>query len=198
MAYPAVPRVRRPLVLADLLPGAVARDVALVVGSAIFVGLAAQLSVPVPGTPVPVTGQTFAVLLSGAALGWRRGLAGMALYLVAGAAGVPWFAHHSSGTGAPSFGYIVGFLLAAAVVGALARRGGDRTPLRTVGTMAVGTLLIYAVGLPWLMQSLHVGLAKGFALGVRPFLVGDAIKVALAAGLLPAAWRLVDRTGRRR
>lgn len=193
MAYPAVPHARRPLVLADLLPGALTRDVALVVGSAIFVGLAAQLSVPVPGTPVPVTGQTFAVLLSGAALGWR-GLAGMALYLVAGAAGVPWFAGHSSGTGAPSFGYIVGFLLAAAVVGALARRGGDRTPLRTVGTMAIGTVLIYAIGLPWLMHSVHVGLTKGFALGVRPFLVGDAIKVVLAAGLLPAAWRTVDRT----
>jgi len=185
--------VRRPLVLGDLLPGSLVRDVALVLGGAAFVGLAAQVSIPLPGTPVPVTGQTFAVLLAGAALGWQRALPAMALYLVAGAAGVPWFAEHSSGTAAPSLGYVIGFLLSATVVGALAARGGDRTPVRTVLTMLVGTLLIYAVGVPYLASDLGVGLGRAVELGVRPFLVGDALKVLLAAGLLPAAWRLTRR-----
>ncbi len=187
--------LRRPLVLADLIPAARARDAVLVVGGAALVGLAAQVSVPIPGTPVPVTGQTFAVLLVGAALGWRRAAASMLLYLAAGAAGVPWYAGHSSGFGGPSFGYVVGFVLAASVVGFLASRGGDRTPVRTVGTMVVGTLLIYAVGVPWLMASLGVGLATALHLGVTPFLLGDAAKVLLAAGLLPAAWRLVRSRG---
>lgn len=192
MATVSMP-ARRPLVLADLLPGAVVRDVVLVLAGAVFVGLSAQLSIPLPGTPVPVTGQTFAVLLTGAALGWRRALPSMALYVAAGAVGLPWFAEHSSGTGAPSFGYVLGFVLAAPVVGALAARGGDRTPVRTVLTMGGGTLLIYAVGVPYLVQDLGISLGEGFALGVRPFLLGDAFKVVLAAGLLPAAWRLTRR-----
>ena len=187
------PTAPRPLVLADLVPGAIARDVALVVGSAAFVGLAAQVSFPLPGTPVPVTGQTFAVLLAGAALGWQRALPSMALYLLAGGLGLPWFAGGSSGWGGASFGYIIGFVLAGTVVGWLAARGGDRTPVRTVLTMTLGTLLIYAVGVPYLMADLGVGFATAFDLGVQPFLVGDALKVALAAGLLPAAWLLTRR-----
>jgi biotin transport system substrate-specific component len=183
--------LRRPLVLADLIPAARARDAALVVAGAGLVGLAAQISVPIPGTPVPVTGQTFAALLVGAALGWRRAGASLLLYLLAGAVGVPWYAGHQSGFGGASFGYIVGFVLAASVVGYLASRGGDRTPLRTVGTMLVGTALIYAVGVPWLMASLGVGLGTAVHLGVTPFLLGDGAKVLLAAGLLPATWRLV-------
>lgn len=195
MTTAAVPdrRPARPLVLSDLLPGTLVRDIALVLGGAAFVGLSAQLSIPLPGTPVPVTGQTFAVLLAGAVLGWRRALPSMALYLIAGMAGVPWFASHSSGTGSASLGYVIGFLLAGTVVGTLAARGGDRTPLRTVLTMALGTVLIYAVGVPYLMADLHLGLPSALRLGVRPFLPGDALKVALAAGLLPAAWRLARR-----
>lgn len=184
----------RPFVLADLVPRHAVRDVALVVAGAAFVGLAAQVSFHVPGTPVPVTGQTFAVLLGGAALGWWRALASTVLYLAAGAAGLPWYAAHGSGWGGPAFGYIVGFVVAATVVGWLAGRGGDRTPLRTVATMTLGTLLIYAVGVSWLAVSLDVGPGKAVALGMRPFLAGDALKVALAAGLLPAAWRLTGRT----
>lgn len=190
---PALGRPARPLVLGDLLPGARVRDAALVLGGAGLVGLAAQVSFPIPGTPVPVTGQTFAVLLAGAALGWRRGLPAMALYLVAGTAGVPWFAGASSGWSAPSFGYIIGFVLAGTVVGWLAGRGGDRTPVRTVLTMALGTLLIYAVGVPYLMADLGIGLGKALDLGVQPFLVGDGLKVLLAAGVLPAAWRVTRR-----
>jgi biotin transport system substrate-specific component len=185
--------VARPAVLGDLVPGRLVRDVALVVGAAAFVGVAAQISVPVPGTPVPVSGQTFAVLLSGAALGLNRSVIAMALYAVVGVLGMPWFAQGASGWHLASFGYVLGFVLAGAAVGALAARGADRSPLRTVATMTLGTLLIYAVGVPWLMGMTHSGFGAALSMGVRPFLVGDAIKVLLAAGLLPGAWRLVRR-----
>jgi len=181
---------RRPAVLGDLLPGALVRDAALVIGAAAFVGVFAQIAVPLPGTPVPVTGQTFAVLLSGAALGFGRAGLAMLVYLLAGIAGVPWFTDGASGTSMPSLGYIIGFVVAAAAVGALARRGGDRTPLRTAATMLAGTLIIYAVGVPYLMAALDVGLGRAIDLGVTPFLAGDALKVLLAAGLLPVAWKL--------
>jgi biotin transport system substrate-specific component len=191
----AVPRPGR-AVLADLLPGEQVRDALLVVGYAALTGVAAQLSIVLPFTPVPITGQTFAVLLGAAALGWRRAALGMGLYLAAGLAGVPWFAEGRGGVEAltvPSFGYVVGFLVAAAVVGWLAGRGQDRTPARTVLTMVAGNLLVYAFGLPWLMASLDVGLAEGMELGVTPFLAGDALKILVAAGLLPGAWSLAGR-----
>ena len=98
---------------------------------------------------------------------------------------------------APSFGYLLGFVAAAALVGRLAERGWDRTPPRTVLTMVLGNLVVYALGLPWLMAVVGVGLAKGLELGVTPFLAGDALKVLLAAGLLPGAWALVGREGPR-
>jgi biotin transport system substrate-specific component len=187
------------LVLADLLPGERLRDLALVVGYAAFTGLAAQLSVKLGFTPVPITGQTFAVLLGGAALGWRRALAGMLLYLTAGLTPwVPWFARHSGGTAMlkdPTFGYLVGFVVAAAVVGRLAGRGLDRTPPRTMLTMVAGNLIIYAFGLPWLMVDLQASLAQGLHWGVTPFLGGDALKILLAAGLLPGAWKLAGGFG---
>lgn len=192
-AIPAIP-ARRPSVLADLLGGTAVRTVVLVVSGALFVGLAAQVSVPVPGSPVPITGQTFAVLLGGAALGWRRALASMTLYLVAGVCGVPWFTGHEAGWTIPALGYVVGFVLAGPVVGALAGRGGDRTPLRTAGTMALGSALIYLVGVPYLMVDAHLSLHAGFVEGVRPFLVGDTLKLVAAAALLPGAWALVKRS----
>lgn len=190
-SYAATPA--RPAVLSDLVAPTWVREVVLVLAGAGLVGIAAQLSFPIPGTPVPVTGQTFAVLLTGAALGARRAILSLALYLAAGAAGMPWFADGRSGTGFPSFGYIVGFIAAAGLVGWLAGRGWDRTPLRTVVTMAVGTLVIYAVGVPWLALALDVSLAEAVRLGARPFLVGDALKIALAAGVLPLAWLGVRR-----
>ncbi|WP_131740132.1 biotin transporter BioY [Actinomadura roseirufa] len=188
---PAAPR--HPAVLGDLLPGSLARDAALVAGAAALVGAAAQLSLPLPGTPVPVTGQTFAVLLAGAALGFGRAGLGMVVYLLAGMAGVPWFTDGASGTSAPSLGYVIGFVVAAAVVGRLAERGGDRTPARTVATMLLGTAIMYAAGVPYLMASLHVSLGRAIDLGLTPFLAGDALKVALAAALLPAAWKLTGK-----
>lgn len=181
-----------PRTLADVIPGGLARSVALVIGGACFVGLSAQLFIPLPFTPVPISLQTFSVLLTAAVLGSRRGLASMALYAVAGMAGVPWFAKHHSGWSFASFGYIVGFVLAALVVGRLAERGGDRTPLRAAGVMAMGNLVIYAAGVPGLMLFTGMSFTKALALGVLPFLIGDAVKIAVAAGLLPATWKLVN------
>ncbi|MEU5834199.1 biotin transporter BioY [Streptomyces diacarni] len=187
-------------VLADLLPASSAararvRDAALVVGGAALTGIAAQIALPIPGSPVPVTGQTFAALLVGAGLGAGRGFLALALYAVAGVAGMPWFAEASSGAGLPTLGYVMGMLLASVAVGTLARRGGDRGALRTAGTMAVGLALIYAVGVPYLALSTGMSLGEAVAAGLVPFLIGDALKAALAMGALPAAWKLAGRKG---
>ncbi|MER6631968.1 biotin transporter BioY [Streptomyces sp. NPDC000987] len=179
-------------VLADLLPASRVRDAALVLGGAALTGLAAQIAVPVPGSPVPVTGQTFAALLVGTTLGARRGFLSLALYALAGLAGVPWFAEGSSGV-AVSFGYILGMMLASTVVGALARRGADRSALRMAGTMLLGEAVIYAVGVPYLAAAAHLSAGAAIAAGLTPFLIGDALKAALAMGLLPTAWKLVKR-----
>jgi len=187
----------RPLVLADLVPGALIRDVALVLGAAALTGVAAQIAVPLPFTPVPLSLQTLTVLLAGAALGPIRGGMSMLLYLIAGMAGVPWFSEQRSGFDFPSFGYIVGFVLAAALVGWLARRGLDRSVPGTVGIMVLGNLVIYALGVPYLASSIDVDLVTALELGAVPFLIGDGLKIALAAGLLPAAWWLAGtRRGR--
>ena len=177
------------LVLADLLPGALARDALLVVGGAGLTGLAAQVSIVTPLSPVPFTLQTLTVLVTGAALGTVRGVLSMLLYLLAGMAGVPWFAGHTHGVGGPAFGYLIGFVLAAGLVGALARRGADRHVVSTVLLMAAGSVVIYAVGTVWLARDLDLGVAKAFDLGVRPFLATDAIKLGIAALAFPAAWR---------
>ncbi|MFK8909711.1 biotin transporter BioY [Streptomyces sp. YS-3] len=191
---PAAPRTGGTgKVLADLLPGARTRDAVLVLGGAALTGLAAQIAVPVPGSPVPVTGQTFAALLVGTSLGARRGFLSLGLYALIGMAGMPWFAGGTSGAGGASFGYVLGMLLASTVVGALARRGGDRSVLRTAGTMVLGSAIIYAVGVPYLAASADVSLTRAVALGLTPFLLGDALKAALAMGALPTAWKFVGR-----
>ncbi|WP_416980840.1 biotin transporter BioY [Streptomyces sp. T028] len=179
-------------VLADLLPASRVRDVALVLGGAALTGLAAQISVPVPGSPVPVTGQTFAALLVGTSLGARRGVSALVLYALAGLAGVPWFAGGASGLSV-SFGYILGMILASAAVGALARRGADRTVWRTAGAMLIGEAIIYAVGVPYLAYAADLPLSTAVSVGLTPFLIGDAVKALLAMGLLPAAWKFADR-----
>jgi biotin transport system substrate-specific component len=188
----ALPRPR-PLVLADLVPGTLARDLALVVGGAAFVGALAQLAVHLPGTPVPITGQTLGVLLVGTAFGMRRAAATIALYAVAGVLGVPWFAGHGSGWSGASFGYVVGFFLAATLCGFLAERGADRTVLRSIPVMLAGEVVIYGVGMAWLAVAAHLTLGQTISEGLTPFLLGDAVKAALAAGLLPAAWALTGR-----
>ena len=180
-------------VLADLLPASRVRDVALVLGGAVLTGLAAQLSVPVPGSPVPVTGQTFAALLVGTTLGAGRGFLSLALYALAGVVGVPWFAGGGSGAAGVSFGYVLGMVLASAVVGALARRGADRSVLRTAGTMILGEAVIYAVGVPYLAYAAGMSASAAIAAGLTPFLLGDALKAALAMGALPTAWKFAGR-----
>jgi biotin transport system substrate-specific component len=182
-----------PRTLGDVVPGGLVRNAALVVGGTLFVALSALVQIPLPFTPVPLSLQTFAVLLTGAALGSRRGVLSMALYLVAGVAGVPWFAGGASGAAAPSFGYVLGMLLASTVVGALARRGADRSVLRTAGAMLLGEAIVYAVGVPYLALATGMSANAAIAAGLTPFLIGDALKAALAMGLLPTAWKLVKR-----
>jgi biotin transport system substrate-specific component len=179
-----------PRTLADVIPGGLVRSIVLVAGGAIFVGLTAQVVIPLGFTPVPLTLQTLSVLLVGAALGSTRGLASMGLYLVAGLAGVPWFQGWSTGV-TPTIGYVVGFVAAAWLVGLLAERRGDRTPLRAAGLMVLGNVVIYLFGVAGLLLTTPYDAATAIGKGVVPFLLGDAIKIVAAAALLPAAWKLV-------
>jgi len=178
-------------VLADILPGSLVRDAQLVIASAGFVGLMAQISIHLSFTPVPITGQTLAVLLSSTALGWRRGLAAMSLYALAGVLGLPWFAGGQSGYAGAAFGYIVGFVACSAVCGWLAERGADRRLRWSIPAMFLGEVVMYAIGVTWLGVDLHVSASQAIALGLTPFIWGDVIKAAIAALLLPGAWRLV-------
>ena len=193
--------VAQPAVLADVwtdrAEGAqsLARQAILVLGGAAFVGLAAQVAIPLPFTPVPLTLQTFAVLLAGAALGSLRGVMAMSLYAVAGVAGVPWFAEGSSGFAMASFGYILGFIAAAGIVGRVAEHGATLTVWRTAGLMVLGNLVIYAVGVTWLKYAIDATWATALQLGVAPFLIGDVVKIALAAGLLPLTWAGLRKAG---
>jgi biotin transport system substrate-specific component len=181
--------------------GALVADATLVVVGVALIGLSAQVSIPLPNTPVPLTGQTFAVLLVGASYGATRGVATLAAYLVVGGLGFAVFAGHASGwdvlrLSSATGGYLVGMLVASGLVGYLADRGWTRKPLWSLVAMVAGNVVIYAFGLAWLMHALDLTFAQGWAAGVRPFLPGDAIKILLAAGLLPAAWKLVDAVRR--
>lgn len=189
--HPAVP------VLADLVPGARVRDVVLTLIGTAFITVAGYIVIPLPFTPVPISLATFAVLLTGATLGPLRGVASAGLYLAFGLVGVPLFANGASGWAFSSFGYILGYVVAALLVGALARRRSDRSVWSTLGLAAIGSLTIYAFGVPWLAAFLGIDLATAFTLGVLPFLIGDAVKIVAMAGLLPATWRIVDRAGER-
>jgi biotin transport system substrate-specific component len=171
-------------------------DLALVVAGAIVIALSAQVAIPLPFTPVPITGQTFSVLLVGASLGTLRGGAGAALYVVAGALGAPVYADGAHGwavlTGATG-GYLLAFPLAAALTGRLAERGWDRRFSSALGAMLCGNVVVYLLGLPWLAASLGADLERTLELGLYPFVPGDVLKLYLAAALLPAAWRVVGR-----
>jgi biotin transport system substrate-specific component len=188
----------RPLTLGD----AALRDrsfievAALVCSGAGLIALAAQLSVALPFTPVPITGQTFAVLLVGAGLGALRGGASAFLYLALGATNAPVFAHGASGiaviTGA-SGGYLVSFPIAAAFAGWLSEKNWDRSLGSAIGAMLTANLLIYGIGVPWLALSLHTTFRHALELGLYPFVPGDILKLYLAAATLPAAWHLIGR-----
>jgi len=186
--------VSRRIVLADLIPGAWVRDASLVAGGAGLTGLAAQISIHTSLSPVPFTLQTVAALLVGATLGSARGLLSMALYLVAGGLGLPWFASHSHGWGGTSFGYIVGFVVAAAATGWLAERRADRHVLTTILMMIVGNLIIYVIGVSWLLHQVpSFSVGQGLHYGMVVFLASDAAKTIAAALLLPAIWKVVKR-----
>jgi biotin transport system substrate-specific component len=172
-------------VLADRIPGARVRDLVLTAGFTLAIALGAQVAIPLPFTPVPVTGQTFVVLLGAAALGAGRATVGAAAYGLIGLIGVPWFAV-SSGA---SLGYVAGFVVAAWLVGAAARRGWVTSVGRTAVVMVGANLAIYALGVPVLALVLGVGPTQALVLGVVPFLLGDLIKIAAATALLPAVTR---------
>ena len=176
--------------------GSRVRHVALIAVGAALIYLCARISIPVPGSAVPITGQTFGVLLVGGALGFRRGLASIGLYVLIGLIGLPFFAENQGGVavilGARG-GYIVGFLLAGSIVGRLAELGWDRNIVGALGAMAIGNVVIYLIGVPWYMAVANLDLATGIAKGLTPFLLGDAIKLILAAAAFPVAWWVVGR-----
>ena len=197
-SLPARGPARTP-VLADVLPGARVRDAALVTGAALLTALLAQVSIPVAGSPVPITGQTLAVVLTAAALGPVRGLAGQALYLLLGAVGLPFYSDASGGfhvlTGATG-GYLLGFLPAAYLIGLAARQGRDRRITRALPLFALGQLVIFAVGGPWLAFVAHLDAAEAISEGFTPFVAGGIVKAVLAGIALPGAWWLVRKADR--
>lgn len=191
---------------AAVLPRSGAVSAALVTGFALFTALMAQISIPLGFTPVPITGQTFAVLLSGAALGSRLGPASQLVYWAMGAVGLPFYAGGCAADGAQwplcsgggwdvatgaTAGYLVGFVVAAWVVGKLAERNQDREIWTAVPAFLLGSVIIHLFGVPWLARILEVGWVRAAELGSYPFIAGDLIKVALAGVLLPVAWRFV-------
>lgn len=194
------------VVLSDALPTPqvrsmrIAREITLITGFALFTAALAQVRIPLGFTPVPVTGQTLAVLLAGASLGAWRGAGSQLLYWLLGMVGLPFYSNGTGGwsvaTG-PTMGYLVGFIVAAAVVGRLAEYRHDRRVLTSIAAMTMGSMIIYAFGAAWLAINLGIPLATGeqnaITLGVTPFLVGDIIKMCLAGAATASAWRLIHR-----
>lgn len=179
----------------------VATKALLVLGGALFVALTAQISIPLPFTPVPLTGQTFGVLLVAASLGSVLGSLSMLSYLFLGLVGLPVYADQSSGwdivRGATG-GYLLGFIVAALVIGFLAERRWDQSFSSSVSAMLTGNVIIFAVGLSWLAWWLgHNGLPNGLSdtleAGLYPFVPGEILKLYLAGALLPLAWKAVER-----
>ncbi len=192
----AAPTRKTVMVEALWLRSGVAREVALILGGSLLIALSAQIQFVLPFSPVPITGQTFAVLLLGALYGSRRGAATVVSYLALGVVGLPVFAGGGLGVAklvGPTGGYLVGFVAAALVVGNLSERGWDRKPASTAASMIIGNGIIYAIGIVWLSK--FVGWQAVLGAGFLPFLIGDALKIALATILLPAGWKLLGRSG---
>ncbi|MET0992424.1 MAG: biotin transporter BioY [Lacisediminihabitans sp.] len=186
--------VGRPTLVDRLLRRSIVTDIAFIAAGAALTAVAAQLSVPL--WPVPITGQTLAVLIVGSSLGALRGALSMVLYLVLGVVGLPVFSDQSHGIGVvtgPTGGYIVGFILAAALTGWLAQRKWDHRILGAIASFSAGTLVTFAVGLPWLAAVLHLDLQQTLAAGLYPFLIGGVVKALLAAGFIRLAWFGVNR-----
>jgi biotin transport system substrate-specific component len=193
-SMPALPS--RPLVLADLVPGARVRDAVLVVAGVLFTAVLAQVSVPVPGTPVPITGQTLAVVLTAAALGPVRGVSVQVLYMLAALVGLPFYSEASGGFdvvfGATG-GYVVGFIPAAYLIGLAAKHGADRKPWKSLPLFIAGQAVIFAVGVPWLALSLGLTATQALEGGFYPFILGGVVKAAVASVVLGGAWALTRR-----
>ncbi|MEO8272491.1 MAG: biotin transporter BioY [Chloroflexota bacterium] len=174
-----------------------ARHLALILIGTALIALSARISFLIPGNPVPFTGQTFGVLLTAGALGSRRGLAASLLYVLIGVLGLPVFAEGRHGLAillGPSGGYLVGFLVASALVGRLAELGWDRNLVGGIGAMLIGSVAIYAIGVPWLAYAYFDGdLNQGVQNGLLPYLLWDGVKLVLAAAAFPAAWWFVGR-----
>jgi biotin transport system substrate-specific component len=189
------------VITAAVLPRSTAMSLGLVVSFALLTALAAQVTIPLPFTPVPISGQTFAVLLAGAALGSRLGAASQALYWGLGAVGLPYYAEASGGwehaTGATA-GYLVGFVAAAYVVGALAERRQDRNVITAIPAFLTGNVIIYLFGVTWLWFSVDAFTTadQAIAAGLTPFIIGDLVKIGLAGVVLPTAWKLVGAVRR--
>jgi biotin transport system substrate-specific component len=174
---------------ADLL-----RAVILIAAGTALLALSAKVNLPLPY--VPMTLQTLAVLMLGAAYGWRLGCATVIAYLAEGAIGLPVFAGPVGGLGplaGPTAGYLFGFVAAAFVTGWLSERGWDRNTAWLFAAMAIGHVIILAAGFAWLAHGIGLGTGKAWVVGVLPFIAGSVVKSALGATLLPAGWRLVDR-----
>ena len=184
---------------AVLAPLDVVRSVALIIAFSLLTALSAQVVIPLPWTPVPVTGQTFAVLLTGALLGSRLGALAMLAYLIEGASGLPFFRSGQGGLHylllSPTAGYLFSYPLAAFLTGRLAERGWDKKYLTAAAAMGVGSLVILLCGWSWLAAFYAPSPQAAFATGVAPFLAGDVVKIALAAAVLPTGWALLRRSG---
>jgi biotin transport system substrate-specific component len=193
-SMPALPS--RPLVLADLVPNVRARNAVLVSLGVLLTALLAQVSVPVPGSPVPITGQTLAVVLTAAALGPVRGVAVQVAYMACALVGLPFYSEASGGVdvvfGATG-GYVIGFIPAAFLIGLAARRGADRNPLKAAPLFVAGQAVIFAVGVPWLAVSADMSAGQALDAGFYPFILGGLVKAAIAAAVLGTAWKATRR-----
>lgn len=194
---------RQPVLADRIFTRSLAIDLVLIAAGAAFTALLAQVTIPL--WPVPITGQTLAVLLVGATLGMARGASSLALYAVLGLVGLPVFAPQDDGShltgflalAAPSFGYIIGFIFAAALVGWLSERTWDRKFLKALATFVGGSVVVFAFGLPWLAVVTGATLLETYQWGLEPFIIGGIIKAIIAALLLPAAWWGADKLAAR-
>ena len=179
-----------------VIPRSVVNDAALILSGAVFTAYAAQLVIPM--WPVPITAQTLAVLLVGSVLGATRGAISLIAYFSMGAIGLPVFSAATSLSFGPTFGYLIGFVAAAAVVGWLSERGWHKSISGVLGSFAIANAVIYLFGLPWLAFALGaLGVANDFvsvaAAGLVPFILGDVLKMIFAAALLPLAWKFLGK-----
>ena len=180
---PAAARENR--VLADRLGGTIAREIALIAAGTVALIVLARISIPRPFTPVPVSLGTLGALSVGTALGARRGLVSVAAYALLGIAGAPVFTGTNVGWAFASFGYILGYFLVAAIAGLAAQRGADRRVLTMAPTALASIFSVYVLGLAWMIPFAHMTLEQGLMKGFVPFIVGDLLKAAVAAGLFP-------------